>query len=84
MKFEQMKRLCTQKRNYYFSILRKSKREFYGNINKKDASDNKPFLKTVKAFVSDETVIQSKTALLDMNLPLAGDKKAAATLKKVF
>ena len=44
----------------------------------------KPFLKTVKAFVSDETVIQSKTALLDMNLPLAGDKKAAATLKKVF
>ena len=35
MKFEQMKRLCTQKRNYYLSILRKSKREFYGNINEK-------------------------------------------------
>lgn len=43
----------------------------------------KPFLKTVKAFVSDETVIQSQIALLDMNLLLPGDKKAAATLKKV-
>ena len=40
------------------------------NIN---ATDNKLFCKAVKAFVKDETVIQSKTIFLDKNLSLAGD-----------
>ena len=42
------------------------------------------FCRTVKAFVLDETVIQSKIAFLDKNLSQAGDMKAAATLKKNF
>ena len=42
------------------------------------------FCRTVKAFVLDETVIQSKIAFLDKNLSLAGDMKAAAALKKIF
>ena len=40
------------------------------NIN---ATDNKLFCKAVKDFVTDETVIQSKTIFLDKNLSLAGD-----------
>ena len=59
-------------------------RKLYGDINKKDATDNKHFWKTVKGFLSDETVIQRKIALLDKNLPLARDKKAAATLTNIF
>ena len=38
----------------------------------------------MKAFLSDETAIQSKIALPDKNLPLTRDKKAAATLKILF
>ena len=38
----------------------------------------------MELFLSDETVIQTKIALLDKNLPLTRDKKAAPTLKKFF
>ena len=38
----------------------------------------------MELFLSDETVIQTKIALLDKNLLLTRDKKAAATLANFF
>ena len=45
------------------SLLRKTKREFYGNDNGKDVIDNKTVRKTVKRFLSDKTT-QNKIRLI--------------------
>ena len=83
---DENRRLYTQQQSClnHLSLSKKSKREFYGNINKKDAFDKKLFWKTLELFLSDETVIQTKIALLDKNLPLTRDRKAAATLALFF
>ena len=44
------------------SLLRKTKREFYGNDDGKDVIDNKTVQKTVKRFLSDKTT-QNKIRL---------------------
>ena len=79
---DENRRLYTQQQSCvsHLPLSKKPKREFYGNINKKDAFDNKLFCKTGELFLSDETVIQTKIALLDKNLLLTRDKKAAPTL----
>ena len=46
-------------------LLRKTKREFYRNINEKDVTDNKISWKSVKPFRSDKTKTQNwKTEIL--------------------
>ena len=45
------------------SLLRKTKREFYGHDNGKDVIDNKTVRKTVKRFLSDKTT-QNKIRLI--------------------
>ena len=50
-------------RRSVLSLLRKTKREFYGNDNGKDVIDNKTVQKTVKRFLSDKTT-QNKARLI--------------------
>ena len=47
-KTEENRLLYTQQTNV--SLLRKSKLNYYGNLNEKDITDNKKFWKTVKPF----------------------------------
>ena len=54
------RRLCSQQWNYCFLFSRKTKREFRGNINKICFTRNKTFWKTVKAFLSESNIYQSK------------------------
>ena len=61
-----------------------AKREFNSSINEKDVTDKKIFWKTVKPFLSDKTVAQSKVALLDKNMPVTEDKKIIETLNNFF
>ena len=37
-------------RNYSVSLIRKTERDYYSNLNHKQVTDNKIFWKTVKAF----------------------------------
>ena len=39
-----------KQRNYCISLLRKSKRSYYSNLNMKYITDNKEFWKTIKLF----------------------------------
>ena len=43
-----------KQRNYQVSILRKIKRNYYGDINEKDIVDNKQFWKTIKPLFSNK------------------------------
>ena len=46
------KREYNKQRNYCVSLLRKTKTNFYANLNEKDLSDNKQFWRTVKPLLS--------------------------------
>ena len=45
-----------KQRNYCVSLLRKTKKSYYSNLNEKNVTDNKTFWKTVKPLLSDKTV----------------------------
>ena len=44
--------------NYCVSLLRKTEKNYYSNINEKKTTDNKTFWKTVKPFLSGKTLVQ--------------------------
>ena len=52
--------LCNRQRNYYVSLLQKSKREYCANLNKKSVVDNKLFWKSVKPLILDKSRIKDR------------------------
>ena len=50
----------SKKRNYCVSLLRKTKKQYYGDLNEKNVLDNKKFWKTVKPFLSDKYPLNEK------------------------
>ena len=55
-----------KQRNYCVQLVRKSKREYYGNLNEENVTDNKTFWKTVKLFFFlSKTTIHSKITLVE-------------------
>ena len=68
-KTEEYRLLYTQRRNKCVSPLRKTKMNYYGNLNEKDIRDNKKFWKTVKPFLSDKSIYQiRKTKFISMKM----------------
>ena len=55
--------LYTQLRNKCVSVLRKTKMNYYGNLDEKEITDNKKFWKTVKPLLSDKSVNSGKIHL---------------------
>ena len=45
-----------KQRNLCVTLLRKSKREFYGNLNEKKLCDNKKFLGLIKPILSNKVI----------------------------
>ena len=64
---EENRKLYTQQRNHCVVLLRKTKREFYENINKKDVTDNKTFWKNFNPFLSVKAINQNNITLIDKN-----------------
>ena len=54
-KTDESRQAFVKQRNYCVSLLRKSKRNYYSNLNVKDITDNKKFWKTIKPLFSDKT-----------------------------
>ena len=52
--------LYNRQRNYFVSLLRKSKRRFYDNLNIKNVTDNKLFWKSVKPLRSDKSRLRDR------------------------
>ena len=51
---EENRKLYTKQRNYCISILRKTKKAYYENLDERKVSDNKLFWKTVKPSLSEK------------------------------
>ena len=56
-------KLNSKQRNYSVSLLRKSKSDYFGNLNGKSINDNKTFWKTIKPFLSDKVTINKMKKL---------------------
>ena len=63
----QNKKLYSKQRNFCFSLLRKTKRRHYANLNHKDIADNNQFWKTVKRLLSDKSKSNEKIILVEDN-----------------
>ena len=81
---EENKRKYSKQRNYYISLLRKSKSEYFGNLNGKKISDNKTFWKTIKPFLSDKITSNLKVTLIEKAEMIMGDDNTAEVLNTFF
>ena len=57
------------------SLLRKIKRKYYDNLNKKCVTDNKLFWKTVKSFLSRKVMATDKIYLTKNDKVIKNDEK---------
>ena len=58
-------RVCDNKqRNFFVSLLRKTKNDYYGHLNEKDMIDIKKFWKTVKPTVAEKCKIFWKAKII--------------------
>ena len=64
-----------KQRNLCVTLLRKSKREFYGNLNEKKLCDNKKFWGVVKLVLSNKVVSNEKITLAERGSIVKNDKK---------
>ena len=81
---EENKRTYSKQRNYCVSLLRKSKSEYFGNLNEKKISDNKTFSKTIKPFLSDKITSTQKITLIEKEKIIMGDDNTAEVLNTFF
>ena len=59
------RRAYNKQRNLCVSLIRKEKKSFFSNLNKKDINDNKTFWKTVKPLFTEKVKINSKITLIE-------------------
>ena len=64
-----------KQRNLCVTLLRKNKREFYGNLNEKKLCDNKKFGGVVKPVLSNKVVSNEKITFVEQDNIAENDKK---------
>ena len=83
-KSEENKIRYTKQRNFCVSLLRKTKKQYYQNLNEKSVVDNKLFWKTVKPFLSEKMSGMDKIHLIENNELIKNDLKTAEFLNNFF
>ena len=78
------KRELSKQRNYCVSLLRKSKKVYYSNLDEKKVTDNKTFWKTIKPFLSDKLVSRAKLILIVEDEIVESDINKAQVLNTFF
>ena len=69
-------------RNYCVNLLRKSKKQYFSNINVSDVTDNKSFWKSVKLYFSNKGSNSNKIALVENDI--TNDRVISKTMNKFF
>ena len=68
-----------KQRNYCVSLLRRTKKEYYGNLDPRKIVDNRTFRRTVKPFLSNKSVENEKITLEEKEEVLTNDKSVASS-----
>ena len=66
------------------SRLRKTKMNYYGNLDEKDIIDNKIFWRTVKLLLSDKSINSDKIYLNENGELINSESKTAEVLNEFF
>ena len=74
----------TKQRNFCVSLLRKTKKRYYENLNEKFVVDNKLFWKTVKPLLSDNVAGKDEIHLIENNELVKTDQEFAEVLNNFF
>ena len=77
---------CNFKRqhNRWLNILRKTKKEYYNNLNIKQVSDNKLFWKSIKPFFNYKGPSSSKITLVEGNYIVSNEEEIANIMNDYF
>ena len=79
------KREFSKQRNYCVSLVRKSKKLYYSNLDEKKVTDNKTFWKTIKLFLSNKIVSREKvTSIEEDEIIVESDINTAQILNNFF
>ena len=81
---EQNRLSYVKQRNYCVSLLRKTKKDYYTNLNVKDIVDNKQFWRTVKPLFSDKPKSNEKITLVEDETVTTQDEQNADLLNIFF
>ena len=73
-----------RQRNVCTSLLKKTKKEYYGTLNPAVITDNKKFWKAVKPYFSDKVLTSDKIILLDKNEICEDENDVAHTFNDFF
>ena len=64
--------------------MRKSKREYFNNLNEKNVCDNKIFLKVVKPLLSNKIISNGKITIVEGDKIIRGDNETTKVLNEFF
>ena len=78
------KTLYTKQRNCCVSLLKKSKKKYFANLNEKDILDNKLFWKTIKPSFSDKIMTRDRINLSEKGELVKTELETAEVLNKFF
>ena len=83
-KSEENSKKYKQQRNYCVKLLRKTKMEYFQNMNVNKVNDNKMFLKTVKPRFSNKCKTANTIILTEGNMIMKNEKLIADTFNNYF
>ena len=84
IKKSRIRNLLAEIKNICVLLLRKTKREYFSNLNAKDVTDNKTFWQIVKPLFSDKIKLREKITLVENDKSLSDVDKVAKTLNNFF
>ena len=73
-----------KQRNYSVSLLRKSKTNYYANLDEKKVSDNKLFWKVIKPSLLDKSSVKEQINFVEKREILKTDLETAEVLNTFF
>jgi hypothetical protein len=74
----------SKQRNFCSSLLRKTKKKYYGNLNTNSITDNKKFWKTINPFLSDKTQKSDKITLIENDEIVSNEAEVSQILNSFF
>ena len=73
-----------KQRNFCVTLLRRTKKEYFQNLNVKDLSDNKKFWKIIKPYFSNKGLNSNKMLLKEKGELVSDEKQLASIMNKFF
>ena len=81
---EEIKNRYTKQRNLCVTLLRKTKREYFNNLNEKNICNNKKFWRVVKPLLSNKIISNEKITIVEGDTIIRSDKETAKVLNEFF